>query len=62
MLAGKGDDDIMRKVLSTEVILSRSSFDIISFIKSKEMGHATENSRTISAVSSVQRQKRDIPI
>ena len=36
MLAG--DDDIRREVLSTEDILSRSSFDIISFIESKEMG------------------------
>ena len=59
MLAGVGDDDIRREVLSTEDILSRSSFDIISFIESKEMGrHATENSRTISAVSSFQRQKK----
>ena len=51
MLAGVGDDDIRREVLSTEDILSRSSFDIISFIESKEMGsHATENSCTVSAV------------
>ena len=43
MLAGVGDDDIRREVLSTEDILSRSSFDIISFIESKEMGrHATD--------------------
>ena len=60
MLACVGDDDIRREVLSTEDILSRSSFDIISFIESKEMGrHATENSRTISAVSSFQRQKKE---
>ena len=59
MLAGLGDNDIIREVLSTEDILSRSSFDIISFIESKEMGrHATENSRTISAVSFFQRQKK----
>ena len=59
MLSGVGDDDIRREVLSTENILSRSSFDIISFIESKEMGrHATENSRTVSAVSSFQRQKK----
>ena len=37
-------DDIRRKVLSTENILSRSTFDIIFFIESREMGrHATEN-------------------
>ena len=59
MLAGKGDDDIKREVLSTEDILSRSLFDIISFFKSKEVGrHATVNSRTISAVSFFQRQKK----
>ena len=59
MLAGMGDDDIRREVLSTEDILSRSLFDIISFIESKEMGrHATENSRTISAISSFQRQMK----
>ena len=60
MLAGVGDDDIRRQVISTENVLTRSSFDIISFIESKEMGrHATENSRTISAVSSFQRQKKE---
>ena len=59
MLASVGDDNIKREVFSTEDILSRSSFDIISFIESKEMGrHATENSRTVSAVSSFQRQKK----
>ena len=53
MIAGVGDEDIRREVLSTEVILSRSSFEIISFIESKEMGrHAAENSRNVSAVSS----------
>ena len=50
---------IRKEVLSTEDILSRSSFDIIFFIESKEMGrYATENSWTISAVSSFQRQKK----
>jgi len=59
MLAGVGDDDIRREVLSTQDILSRSSFGIISFIESKEMGrHVTENSRTVSAVYSFQRQKK----
>ena len=54
MLAGIDDDDIGKEVLSTEDILSRASFD--SFIESKEMGrHATENSRTVSLVSSFQR-------
>ena len=49
MLAGGvGDYDIRREVLSTENILSRSPFGIISFIESKEMGrHETESSRTI---------------
>ena len=61
MLAGVRDDDIRREVLSTEDILSRSSFDIISFIESKEMGrHATENSQTTSAVSSFNVRKRDV--
>ena len=59
MLAGVGDDDIRREVLSTEDILSRSSNEIISCIESKEMGrHATESSRSVSAVSSFQRQKK----
>ena len=59
MLSGVGDNAIRREVLSTEDILSSSSFDIISFIESKEMGrHATENSRTVSVVSSFQRQKK----
>ena len=59
MLAGVVDDDIRREIFSTEDILSRSSFDIISFIESKEMGrHATESLRTISAVSSFKRQKK----
>ena len=59
MLAGVGDDDIRREVLCTEDILSRSSFEIVSLIESKEMGrHATENSRTVSAVSSFQRQRK----
>ena len=59
MLAGAEDDDIRREVLSTEDILSRLSFDNFSFIKSKEMGRrATENSRTISAVSFFQRLKK----
>ena len=49
MLAGVGDNDTRREVLCTEDILSRSLFDIISFIESKEMGRqATENLRTIS--------------
>ena len=55
MLEGIGDDYIRREVLSTEDTLSRSSFDIISFIGNKEMGrHTMENSRTVSAVSSFQ--------
>ena len=33
MIAGVGDDDISREGLNTEDILSRSSFDIISFIE-----------------------------
>ena len=52
MLAGVGDEDIRREFLSTEDMLSRSLFEIISIIESKEMGrHATENSRNVSAVS-----------
>ena len=52
MLAGVADDDIRRKVLSAEDMLSRSSFDIISFIERKEVDrHATENTRTVSTVS-----------
>ena len=44
---------------SFEDMLSRSTFDTISFIESKEMGrHATENTYTIYAVSSFQRQKK----
>ena len=35
MLAGVGEEDIRRKILSTEDISSRSSFEIISFIESK---------------------------
>ena len=59
ILAGVGDEDIRREVLTTEDILSRQSFEIIFFIKSKEMGrHATENSLNISAVSSFQQQKK----
>ena len=53
MLAGVGDEDIRREFLSTNNTLSRSSFKIISFIESKEMGrHAAENSRNVPAVSS----------
>ena len=53
------DNDIRREVLSIEDILYRSSFDIIFFIESKEMGrHETEILGTISAVSSFQRQKK----
>ena len=59
MLAGVADDDIRREVLSTVDILSMSSFDIIYFIESKEMGrHVTENSHTVSAVALFKRQKR----
>ena len=59
ILAGVGDEDIRREVLTTEDILSRQSLEIIFFIKSKEMGrHATENSLNISAVSSFQQQKK----
>ena len=58
MLASVGDHDTRRDVLSTEIFLSRLSFDIISFIQGKEMGrHVTLNSCTISAVSSFQGQK-----
>ena len=42
MLTGVGDEDISRKVLSNENILSRSSFEIISFIKSKEIGRLAD--------------------
>ena len=38
VLAIIGDNDIRREILSIEDILSRSSFDITSFIESKEMG------------------------
>ena len=59
MLAG--DEDIRREVLSTEDILSRSSFEIIYFIESKEIGrHATENSRNVSVVSSFVRTEKAI--
>ena len=45
MLADVGDNDISRKFPSTEDILSRLLFDLISFIESKQMGrHAAENS------------------
>ena len=57
MLASVGDYDIRRDVLSTEIFLSRLSFDIISLIQGKEMGrHVTLNSCTVSAVSSFQGQ------
>ena len=53
MLAGVGNEDIKREFLSTENTLSRSLFEIISFIESKEMGrYSTENIRKSSAVSS----------
>ena len=59
MLAGVGGEGIRREVLSTLDILSKSSFEIISFIESKEMGrHATENSRNVSAISLFQQQKK----
>ena len=52
MLTCVGDEDIRREFISTEDTLSRSSFEIIYFIESKEMGrHATENSRKSSAVA-----------
>ena len=38
MLAGVGDKDIRKVVLSTENILSRSQFDIIFYIVNKETG------------------------
>ena len=42
MLTGVGNEDIRRKIFSTEDIFS--SFELIFFIKSKEMcRHATEN-------------------
>lgn len=37
ILAVVGDNNIRRKVVSIENILSRSSFDIISFVEIKEM-------------------------
>ena len=44
MLADVGDNDIRREVLSTENMLSRSSYEIISLIERKEMCcHTTEN-------------------
>ena len=52
MLAGVGDDDIRREVLSTEDILSRSSYDIIFLIESKEVGHhVTKNLRFVCITS-----------
>ena len=49
MLAGIGDDDIRRQVLSTKDILSRSSFNIIYFVESKEMGsHGTEKTHVLN--------------
>ena len=58
MLAGVGDDDIRRKLLSTEDTLSRASYEIIVLIKSKEMNHhATESPRAAeSEISSFQSQ------
>ena len=53
MVAGVEEADIRKEVLKTEDILSRSFYEIISLVESKEMErHATENSRTVSAVSS----------
>ena len=58
MLASVCDEDIRREVLTTEHIMSRSSFEIIFFIDSKEISrHATENFRNESAVSSFKKQK-----
>ena len=60
MLANVNDEDIRREVLSTEDIFTRSPFEIVSYIASKEMGrNATENSQNVSAVSSFQRQKKE---
>ena len=57
MLAGVGDDDIRRKLLSTEDTLSRASYEIIVLIKSKEMNHhATESPRAVSEISFFQSQ------
>ena len=56
MLAGVGDEDIKREVLSTEEILFKSSFEIIFFIGSKEIDRqATENFQIVSLVFSFQR-------
>ena len=59
VLAGVGDEDIRREVLDTEDVLSRSLFEIVSFIKSKEtVRHSTKNSWNVSAVSLIKRQKK----
>jgi len=59
VIAGMGEEDITSEVFSSENILSRSSYQLICLIESKEMGrHATENSRTVSKVSSFQHQKK----
>ena len=61
MLAGVGEECIRREALSTEDILSRSSFEIISLIESREMGrHATENSQNVSEVSSFNNRKSNL--
>ena len=52
MLAGMGDGDVRREVLSTDDIFSKSSYEIFYLFENEEMGcHITENSRTVSAVS-----------
>ena len=59
MLAEVGDVDIIREFFCSENILSRSSFEIISFTESKELGrYATEKSHTESALSYFQSRKK----
>ena len=59
MLVGINDLDIRRDVLSTEDILSKSTSEIVSLVEVKEMGrNATDESASISAVSSFRRLKK----
>lgn len=59
MLAGVGNNDIRRKILRMDYILSMTSYEIISLIGSKKMGlHATKNSQTVSAIFSFQHQNK----
>ena len=59
MLAGISDADIRRETLSTEGILERTTNEIISFVEGKEMGrNATDESASVSAISSFRRLKK----